>query len=197
MAWSNRRAASQVRAATASGSYLILGLVLIDKLLGRSFGPQGGIVGAEEATLAVLAAEGHEFRRIPGIASQDGLLPSHLVGLLHDQGDLIIILGGEQDIRLGGHDLCELGAEVPVLGGEGLKSDDRPFSIDLFEGLFEKLGQSLGIIAGDVIQDGGLLGLQLLAWRTWPAPVPGKDRGSRRGKPTADWQWSWDWWTSR
>ena len=86
--------------ANGVGFVTVFFIVTVDEFLGRPFGPNDGIVCAEEGPLAVVTAEIHQFGRIPGIASQDRLLPSHLMGLFHDQGDLIVILRGEQDVGL-------------------------------------------------------------------------------------------------
>ena len=75
------------------------------------------------------------------------------MGLLHDEGHLVVILGGEKHLGPGLVDLAELGAEIGILGGEAFKGDHRTGTMDFFPGLLEEFSQPLGIVAGNVIED--------------------------------------------
>jgi len=119
-------------------------------------------MGAEEVAFTGIAAKTHEFRRTPAVTAHDGLLEAQLLGLFHNEGHFVIILGGEEHIGPGCDDFGELGAEVLVLGGKSLEGHHRAGAMDLFKGLLEILGQALGVVAGNVIQHGRLLGLELL-----------------------------------
>jgi len=86
----------------------VLLLIPVDEFPGLPRGPCSGIVGAEEGTVAVLAAELHRLGRSPSVAPHDGFVESQLMGLLNDEGHLVVVLGGEEKFRAGVLDLGEL-----------------------------------------------------------------------------------------
>jgi hypothetical protein len=75
------------------------------------------------------------------------------VRLLHDQGHLVVVLGGEEHLGAGIADLRQLGAEVGVLGGEAFVGHDGPGAMHPFPGLLEELGKALGVVARHIVQD--------------------------------------------
>ncbi len=84
------------------------------------------------------------------------------MGLLHDQGDLVVVLGGKEHLGAGIVDLGQLGTEVRVLGGEAFEGHDGTGPVQFFPGFLEKLGEPLGVVARHVVEDRGLGELELL-----------------------------------
>ena len=125
--------------------------VSVDKFLGGAFCACGGIVGAEEKSIAVLAAKFHCLCRTPGVTADDWILPSQLVGLLNDQSNLIIVLRSKQYFSARLNDLSQLGTEISIPGSKTFISYNGTGAVYLFPGFFKKLGEPLGIIAGNII----------------------------------------------
>ena len=91
------------------------------KFCGNRSGVIGGIVGAEVVALAVRAAQGDQLSAAPGVAAQERYGDSQALGLLDLQRDFAVIVGQEDHIGIGFFDLGQLGGEVLITGGVGLK----------------------------------------------------------------------------
>jgi len=113
-------------------------------------------MGAEELAIAVLAAEFDGLGRAPAVAADNRAVPAQVVGLLYDQGYLVVVLRSKQDLRIGADDFGQLLAEIGILGGEAFIGDHGAGAVLLFPGGFEEFSQTLGIVAGNVIQNGSL-----------------------------------------
>ncbi|MPM08579.1 hypothetical protein SDC9_54892 [bioreactor metagenome] len=108
----------------------------------------------------VVAGQCEQVRGIPGIAAEEGRGEAQLFRLLELQGNFVVVVRQEQDFRIGGFDLCELGFEVFIAGLIAFKSNDLAAKSRKF--VTENFCQALVVVAGDVIKDGRRLCLQCL-----------------------------------
>ena len=74
------------------------------------------------------------------------------MGLLHNERNLIIILGCKQHFGARIDNLGQLRAKIGVLGGKAFKGHHRAGAVIFLPSLFEKLGQPFGVVAGDIIK---------------------------------------------
>ena len=108
-------------------------------------------MGAEKQTVAIFAAKFDGFRRAPAVTAHDGGREAEFMGLLHDEGHLVVVLGRKQDLGAGIDDVGQLGAEIGILGGEAFKGHHRTGTVEFLPGFLEDFGQSLGVVAGNVV----------------------------------------------
>ena len=65
-------------------------------------------LGGEEQSVTVLAAKGDGLGRAPGVTAHNGTCPAKFMGLLDDQGHLVVILGCKEDLGAGLVDFAQL-----------------------------------------------------------------------------------------
>ncbi len=138
------------------GHITILGVVAVDKVLCRTGGALGRIVGAEEQAVAILATQLDRIGRAPAIAAHDGCIPSQLVRLLYDQGYLVVVLWREKELGACILDLGQLRAKVGVARRKALKGHHRACTVDSLPTLLKVVGESFRVVAGNVIEHTGL-----------------------------------------
>ncbi|MGA2082787.1 MAG: hypothetical protein ABSH53_19545 [Holophaga sp.] len=114
----------------------------------------------EQAALEGVAGQGDQVLGGPAVAAQQQLVDAQFPGLLGGQGDVVVVGGDEDDVRVGGLDLGERGAEVLLAGG--VAHLGHHLAAGLLEAILEELGQAGGVRVVDGHEDRGLLLVQLL-----------------------------------
>ncbi|MFO7897788.1 MAG: hypothetical protein R6V58_01880, partial [Planctomycetota bacterium] len=97
--------------------------------------------------------------RGPAVAADEGNGDAQVAGLLGGQSHLLGQEGHDDHVWLGVLDRCELSAELDVTGLEGLVG--YQLATQLLPSLHEEVAQTDGVVGADLIEHGGLLGLQV------------------------------------
>jgi hypothetical protein len=145
----------------AVGRLAVVGLVLLDERLHLGALLVGRVMVRVVAALDRVAADLGELGRVPAVAADERRLDAELPGLAEEVAGLGVVAGEEHRLRAGVLDRLQLRGHVGVATGVRLLGGDGAAELD--EGLLEVAGQALRVRLRLVVEDGDLVGLQVLA----------------------------------